>query len=147
MSAWRRRSRIGWSIVSNAEEKSSKASMKMQPLPIERTRSLTSFKRAVSVLWHSLGSNITFKTKFDFTHTSFEVVQTSIILQHNILHFLCLCRPSQNRRSNLTYYVYWTAAWPSRLQLPPRIWLSCWGNECPLWQSITITNLTYFEYS
>ena len=35
----------------------------------------------------TLGSNITFKTNFDFTHTSFDVVQTSITLQHNTLHF------------------------------------------------------------
>ena len=33
----------------------------------------------------TLSSNITFKTNFDFTHTSFEVVQASI--QHNTLHF------------------------------------------------------------
>ena len=32
-------------------------------------------------------SNITFITNFDFTHTSFEVVQASITLQHNTLHF------------------------------------------------------------
>ena len=30
----------------------------------------------------TFGSNITFKTNFDFTHTSFEVVQASITLQH-----------------------------------------------------------------
>ena len=30
----------------------------------------------------TLGSNITFKTNFDFTHTSFEVVQASITMQH-----------------------------------------------------------------
>ena len=35
----------------------------------------------------TLGSNITFKTKFDFTHTSFEVVQASVTLRHNTLHF------------------------------------------------------------
>ena len=35
----------------------------------------------------TLGSNITFKTNFDFTHTSFEVVQASITLQHNTFHF------------------------------------------------------------
>ena len=54
----------------------------------------------------TLGSNITFKTNFDFTHTSFEVVQASITLQHNTLHFFCLYRPPPNRRSNLTDYVY-----------------------------------------
>ena len=50
----------------------------------------------------TLGSNITFKANFDFTHTSFEVVQASITLQHNTLHFLCLYRPPPNRRNNLT---------------------------------------------
>ena len=50
----------------------------------------------------TLDSNITFKTNFDFTHTSFEVVQASITLQHNTLHFLCLNRPPPNRRNNLT---------------------------------------------
>ena len=35
----------------------------------------------------TLGSNITFKTNFDFTHTSFGVVHASITLQHNTLHF------------------------------------------------------------
>ena len=50
----------------------------------------------------TLGSNITFKTNFDFTHTSFEVVQASITLQHNTLHFFCLYHPPPNRRNNLT---------------------------------------------
>ena len=50
----------------------------------------------------TLGSNITFKTSFDFTHTSFEVVQASITLQHNTLHFFCPYRPPPNRRNNLT---------------------------------------------
>ena len=50
----------------------------------------------------TLGSIITFKTCFDFTHTSFEVVQASITLQHNTLHFFCLYRPPPNRRNNLT---------------------------------------------
>ena len=45
----------------------------------------------------TLGSNITFTPNFDFTHTSFEVVQASITLQHNTLHFFCLYR-----RNNLT---------------------------------------------
>ena len=50
----------------------------------------------------TLGSNITFKTNFDFTHTSFEVVQASISVQHNTLHFFCPYRPPPNRRNNLT---------------------------------------------
>ena len=45
----------------------------------------------------TLGSNITFKTNFDFAHTSFEVVQASITLQHNALHFFRLYRPPPNR--------------------------------------------------
>ena len=49
-----------------------------------------------------LGSNITFKTKFEFTHTSFEIVQASITLPHNTLHFFCLYRPPPNPRNNLT---------------------------------------------
>ena len=64
----------------------------------------------------TLGSSITFKTNFDFTYTSFEVVQASITLQHNTLHFFCQYRPPPNRRNNLTEYVYWTAAWPSWLR-------------------------------
>ena len=54
----------------------------------------------------TLGSNITFKTNFDFTHTSFEVVQASITLQHNTLHFLSLYRPPPNRRNNLTVSMF-----------------------------------------
>ena len=50
----------------------------------------------------TFGSNITFKTKFDFTNTSFEVMQASITLQHNTLHFFCLYRPPPNRRNNIT---------------------------------------------
>ena len=50
--AERRCTRIVWSIVSNAEETSSKASTDMLPLLRERNRSLTTFRRAVSVLWH-----------------------------------------------------------------------------------------------
>ena len=50
----------------------------------------------------TFGSNITFKAYFGFTHTSFEVVQASITLQHSTLHFFCLYRPPPNRRNNLT---------------------------------------------
>ena len=49
----------------------------------------------------TLGSNITFKANFDFTHTSFEVVQASHTLQHNTLHFFCLYRPPPNLQCNL----------------------------------------------
>ena len=50
----------------------------------------------------TLNSNITIKTNLEFTHTSFEVVQASTTIQHNTLHFFCLCRPPPNRRNNLT---------------------------------------------
>ena len=49
----------------------------------------------------TFGSKITFKTNFDFTHTSFKVVQASITLQHKTLHFFPY-RPPPNRRYNLT---------------------------------------------
>ena len=50
----------------------------------------------------TLGFNITFKTDFDFTHTSFEIVHASITLQHDTLHYFSLLRPPPNRRNNLT---------------------------------------------
>ena len=113
------------------------------------TRQLRSRGGGITTVCKStLGSNVTFKANFDFTHTSFEVVQASITLQHNTLHFFCLYSPPPNRRNNFTDYVYWTAAWPSRLcKQPPRICLSCWWYEYPLWQPITITNQTDFDYS
>ena len=49
-------------------------------------------------------SNITFKTNFDFTHTSFEVVQTSITLQHNTLHFLCTALHQSDETILLTMF-------------------------------------------
>ena len=49
----------------------------------------------IATLYKStLGSNITFKTNFDFTQTSFEVVQASITLQHKTLHFFLSVPPS-----------------------------------------------------
>ena len=54
----------------------------------------------------TFGSNITFKTNFDLTHTSFEVVLASIISQHNTRHFFCLYRPPPNRRNNLTDSIF-----------------------------------------
>ena len=49
-SVWRWCTRIGRSIVSNAEERSCKASTDMLPLIRERNRSLATFRRAVSEL-------------------------------------------------------------------------------------------------
>ena len=45
---------------------------------------------------------LTSHSKFDFTHTSFEIVQASITSQHNILQFVSLYRHPPNRRNNLT---------------------------------------------
>ena len=60
-------------------------------------RQLRSHGGGIATVYKStLGSNITFKTNFDFTHTSFKVVQASITLQHNTLHFFCLYRPPPN---------------------------------------------------
>ena len=39
---------------------------------------------------------------YHITHTSFEVVQASITLQHNTLYFVRLYRPPANRRNNIT---------------------------------------------
>ena len=54
----------------------------------------------------TIGSKITFKTNFNFTHTSLDVVQALITLQNNILHFFCLYRPPPNRRNNLTDFMF-----------------------------------------
>ena len=56
----------------------------------------------IATICKSNFSNITFKTNFDFTRALFEVVQASITLQHNTLHFFCLCRPPPNRQNNVT---------------------------------------------
>ena len=54
----------------------------------------------------TFGYNITLKKYIDFTHTSFEVVQASITLLHNILHFFCLYRPTPNRQNNLIFSMF-----------------------------------------
>ena len=54
----------------------------------------------------TFGSIITFKTNIYFAHTSFEVVQASITLQHNTLHFFCLHRLPPNRRNNPTDSIF-----------------------------------------
>ena len=58
-----------------------------------------------------LGYNITFKRNFCFTHTSFKIVQATITLQHNTLHFFCMYRPPPNRQNNLTDYVKYENCW------------------------------------
>ena len=50
----------------------------------------------------TLGSNITFKTSFDFTHTSFVVLQASITLHHNTLHFF-LSVPTSTKPTKQPY--------------------------------------------
>ena len=97
----------------------------------------------------TLGSDITFKTNFDFTHTSLDVVQASITLQHlHIIFFLSVSPSTKPTKQSYWLYVYWTAAWSSRLRRqPPRICLYCWWYEYPLWQNTTITNQTDSDYS
>ena len=57
---------------------------------------------AITILYKSiLGTNITFKTKFDSAQTSFEIVLAPIKLQHNTLHVISLYSPPPNRRNNL----------------------------------------------
>ena len=63
---------------------------------------------AISWRWNCNSRQIYFMLKYHiqnkhwFYYTSFEVVQASITLQHNTLHFFCLYRPPPNRRNNLT---------------------------------------------
>ena len=74
-----------------------------------------------------LSSNITFKTNFDFTHTSFEIVKASVTSQHNSLHFVCLYCPPPNRRNNLSDSIF-TEQLPDLFLLhkqPPKTCLSC----------------------
>ena len=55
----------------------------------------------------SLHDHLTFKTKFSFAHSSFELVQVSVTLQHKALHFFCLCRPPpQPPKQAQRLYVY-----------------------------------------
>ena len=58
--------------------------------------------RFVTICRSILGTNMTFNTNYAFAHTSYVVMQESITLQHNTLHFLCLYRPPPNRRNNHT---------------------------------------------
>ena len=75
----------------------------MKPFP-RQSRSLGG---GIATIYKStLGSSITFITNFDFTHTSFEVVQASFTLQHNTLHLFCLYRPPPNRRNNPTNFMF-----------------------------------------
>ena len=70
-------------------------------------RQSRSFGGGITTIYKSiLGSSITFKTNFYFAYASFEVVQASIALLHNTLHFFYLYCPPPNRRSNLTDSLY-----------------------------------------
>ena len=50
----------------------------------------------------TLSTNLTFKTKFDFDHSSFELIQVSVTLQTSDLHFMCMYRPPPSRKNKLT---------------------------------------------
>ena len=50
----------------------------------------------------TLSTNLTFKTKFDFDHSSFELIQVSVTLQTSALHFMCMYRPPPSCKNKLT---------------------------------------------
>ena len=50
----------------------------------------------------TLSTNLTFKTKFDFDHSSFELIQVSVTLPTSALHFMCMYRPPPSRKYKLT---------------------------------------------
>ena len=47
-------------------------------------------------------SRLTFKSIFDFDHSSFELVQTTLTLQKRSVHFFCLYRPPPSLKNKLT---------------------------------------------
>ena len=49
----------------------------------------------------TLATNLTFKTKFDFDHTAFELIQVSVTLQTSALHFMCMYRPPPSHNNKL----------------------------------------------
>ena len=59
----------------------------------------------VTVYKSTLVSNITFKTNFDFTQTSFEVVQASITLQHNTC-FMSVPPSTKSTKQSYRHYAY-----------------------------------------
>ena len=95
----------------------------------------------------TLGSNITFKANWFYSH----IVRSSAGINYSTTQhtsfFLKVPPSTKPTKQSYWLYVYWTAAWPSRLRKqPPRICLSCWWYEYPHWQSITITNQAHFDY-
>ena len=54
----------------------------------------------------NLGSNITLKTNFDFTHTSFEVVQASITFAAEHTTFLLNLESSHNASNQLLSHLF-----------------------------------------
>ena len=80
-------SRLGHLAASISGERR-EAEFLRQRLSLATVRGNAQSVTGIATVYKStLGSNITFKTNFDFTHTSFDVVQASITLQHNPLHF------------------------------------------------------------
>ena len=47
-------------------------------------------------------SHLAFKSFFDFDHSSFELVQTTLTLQKRSVHFFCLYRPPPSLKNKLT---------------------------------------------
>ena len=73
---------------------------------VELPRQSRSRGGGIATIYKStLGSNIAFKTNFYFTHTSFQVVQASITLQHNTLH-VCVRLPPNRPSTKPTKQSY-----------------------------------------
>ena len=70
-------------------------------------RQLRSRGGGIATIYKSiLDSNITFKTNFHFNHTSFKVMQASITLQHNTLHFsVCTALYTTDKTILLTLFI------------------------------------------
>ncbi|KAL8619009.1 hypothetical protein ACOMHN_018391 [Nucella lapillus] len=51
----------------------------------------------------SLSKHLTIKQKFYFNHSSFQVIQSSLTLQHGALHLFCLYRPPPSRKNPIFF--------------------------------------------
>ena len=60
--------------------------------------------------------------------------------------FLSVPPSTKPPKQSYWLYVYWTAAWPWLRKQPPRICLSCWWYEYPIWQSLTKQTLTTLSF-
>lgn len=56
----------------------------------------------------SLSPHLTTSTRFSFDHSSFELAQVSVRLQHRVLHFFCVYRPPPSRKNKLTESMFFS---------------------------------------